>query len=245
MAVEPELSIILACYGQPLMMAEQEKFWLSWPEDLRKRMEVIVVDDHGDPAYKPGKEWDTDPPIPLRVFRVRTDIHWNQMGARNLGMKMARAPWCLMLDPDMVLNSENLRRIFAHMPKFRAGHHFKIKLKHVKEPYGSPNLYICCRKDFWAAGGYNENFAGHKGYSDVVLHRTLMEVSKRHFLGDVWIDFYGRKRIADADVQSIDRDLKHNKKLFHKAIAFAGKNSWKLYAAGITRHVRFEYDRVR
>lgn len=253
-----DLAIVIACFGQPKMMARQEESWLSWPKNLQDRVEVVVVDDHGDPPYKPGPEFDpalpfpegkVEPGIELKVYRVDTQIPWNQMGARNLGMKEAESSWRLMLDPDMVLTAPNLARIFELFPRFRRGHHYKPKLgKNSKKPYGSPNLYICHEADFWKSGGYNEDFAGAKGYSDVVLHRTLVEFSRRHFLDRIWLEFLGPRDVSDARVEvsaGVNRDLAVNHKKFAAAAKFAAQNSWKFYAQGVRDHVRFPWHRVR
>lgn len=243
----PDLAIIFACYGQPKMMRKQEETWASWPIELAKRTEILVVDDCGDPAYEVSEDLEEDI-CNLRIYRVDKNIPWNQMGARNLGQKEAEAPWRLMLDPDMLLTAPNLARILEMYPKFRQGTHYKPKLQPCKQPYGSPNLYIVHEHDFWKAGGYNEDFAGAKGYSDVVLHRTLAALSRRVLLDKIWLRFVNRKEIPDADVRTLDRNLRVNGVKFRRAVNFAGKNGkngWKLYSLGVKNHVRFPWHRVR
>lgn len=237
-----DLSLIFTCYGQPRMMRRQEESWLSYPESLAKRIQVIVVDDCGTPPYEPGTDL-ASPAFDFQVYHVDKNIPWNQMGARNLGMKQASAPWRLMLDADMVLDASNLARIFEM--RLKKGHHYKPKLVPCARPHSSPNLYICHVDDFWKAGGYNEDFAGAKGYSDVILHRTLFEVSRRHHLDRISIEFVSPNLIPDADVRSLDRDLARNEAKFRAAMRFAAKNSWKLYAHGVQNHIRFPWSRVR
>lgn len=240
----PDLAIIIACYGQPQMMAKQEKHWLSFPENLAERLEIIIVDDHGDPPYSPSAEV-IQAPFEFRAYRADENIEWNQMGARNLGMREAEAPWRLMLDPDMLLSAPNLARIFQLYPEFRKGIHYKPQLRPCRDPWGSPNLYIVHGDDFWRAGGYNEDFAGHKGYSDVVLHRTLDAVTIRSHLDRIWLEFVSNTQIPDADVRTLSRDLAVNREKFEAAVKWASKNGWKNYAKGVVNHVRFPWHRIR
>jgi hypothetical protein len=258
---EPLLSIGMATYGQPEMMAEQEKAWLSWPLHLQKQVEILVGDDCGDPPYEPGPEFDTAPapPFPegeirpgldLRVYRADKNIPWNQPGMRNLLHKEARAPWHFMIDPDMLLTAENLARIMDLYPRLKRGIHYKPQLRQNPrepglKPYGSPNLYIVHRDDFWMAGGYNEDFCGAKGYSDVILHRTLADLTRRIHLDRIWLRFVSNQEILDADVRTLNRNLGTNKVKFNQAVQFAARNSWKLYADGVRNHIRFPWHRVR
>lgn len=253
----PDLSIIVACYGQPIMMAEQVRTWREYPPELGDRVEFLVIDDHGTPPFDPGPE--LDPPLPfpdgaleeldLRVYRVREDIPWNQMGARNLGQKEAKAPWRLMIDPDMVLPAQGLQLALDRLSRAKKNQWFKPWLKHAgggkKFDFGSPNVYFAHRDAFWGCGGYNEDFAGNKGYSDVILHRTLTQLCKVTFWKDVWLHFYGPKQFADAAVNTLSRDLAVNRKKFQQAVNFAARYGWKMYAQGLKNHVRFAWDRIR
>lgn len=228
------------------MMTKQIETWSGYPAEWLDQMEFIVVDDHGSPAF----EAQDNLPFKLSVYRVREDIPWNQMGARNLGQKLAAAPWRLMVDPDMVLPWKCARVALQRLPRMQAREWGKPWLSHMdpndkRQDFGSPNVYFAHKNAFWGCGGYNEDFAGHKGYSDVVLHRTLAGLCQVRFWKDCWLDFYGPKEISDAETQGLSRDLAHNKKIFHAAVNFAARNSWKLYAQGIKNHVRFHWDRVR
>jgi glycosyltransferase involved in cell wall biosynthesis len=242
----PTLSIVMATYGQPLMMAKQVETWDSYSPEVHRALQVIVVDDCGTPPFT----CEGEKPYDLQIYRVIKDIPWNQMGARNLGMRKAAAKWRAMLDPDMVISPTIMAKIFARIPSFRAGHLYRVWLMHMPEndkpfDFGSPNSYIVNASDFWNAGGYNEDFAGNKGYSDVVLHRTLCHMCSTHNCKDLWYDFYPQRMFADAAVSTLDRSVKNNHPKFVKAVNFASRNGWGMYAKGVGPHVRFPWEQVR
>lgn len=241
-----KFALILACYSQPQMMAKQIETWDSYPEEIQKELQVIVVDDCGEVPFTCEEE----KPYDLQIYRVTKNIPWNQMGARNLGMKRASAVLRLMLDPDMVVSKESMAVIWGRLRHFQPKHLYKPWLRHMPEnskpfDYGSPNLYIIRGDDWWKAGGYDENFAGAKGYSDVILHRVLKHMYKFHHCTDIPVDFYPVRMIPDANVSNLDRNVKRNYRMFIQIVNFAARNSWNAYSLGVKRHIRFPWERVR
>jgi len=220
------VTIVCAVFGQPNMLLRQLTEFANYQEDIRENLRFIIVDDHGDPAVTPHVGALFNELFPTEVYRVEDEINWNQMGARNLGMERAPDGWCLMIDPDMVIEATTMFRMIAATNKLGEGNLIKFGLKHVNEPkrdvdMSSPNTYLIQRSDFWKVKGYDEDFAGNKGWSDVQLLDQLSSHFKIHKRPDLHALFYSTNQIDDAAVTSLDRSTKHNRGIRLKKVAQA------------------------
>jgi len=111
--------------------------------------------------------------------------------------------------------------------------------------HSSPNFYLVHKDKFWRAGGYNEDFSGHKGFSDVILQRMLG--GKRRLNWQISADFYAAEHIDDALVRDLDRDYTHNGRLFESARQFCARKGWNAYPATFQPrgYVRFPWSKIR
>ena len=109
----------------------------------------------------------------LRLLRVDDDIDWNMPGCRNLGAVQARSDWLLFFDIDNVTTEANIQRMVQATPQLDRGRLHVFSRHHdgeVVEPH--INTFLISRWGFFKAGGYDEDFAGHYGFEDV-LFRSL------------------------------------------------------------------------
>lgn len=210
-----DLTMVMAVYGQPQMLAKQLATIEGYPDAVLDRLHLIVVDDCGSPPVtihaidEIGHYCKS-----AKLFRVEEDIPWNQMGARNLGMHHAEG-WCVMLDPDMVIPPSVMSRMLEAVDKLRRKSVAKFALRHVADrriDMTSPNTYIIHRDDFFMVGGYDEDYAGHKGWSDVQMLDVLTGCFKIELRPDLFADFYNESQIEDAMVTSLDRSVKANRR---------------------------------
>jgi hypothetical protein len=107
-----DLTFICAFYLNQGMLLEQQRIWSSYPEDLKRRLHVIVVDD-GSP-HSPAR--DVFAPCGLasqRLYRLGVDVRWNWLACRNLAVDQATTDWVLLTDIDHVLPVETLRALLA------------------------------------------------------------------------------------------------------------------------------------
>lgn len=213
---DPLLTIGMAVYGQPLMLAEWFKRFFDAGGDRAGDVEVVVVDDCGDPpATAPMRPF-------IRQVRITENKPWNQGEARNLAALQARGRVLLMLDPDMtfpkgeMIAGEVVRFVRAAeaLPK---GCVMRPRLRHADGTFdaSSPNVYLIHRTDFLRCG-YDLCYAGHKGYSDVELSNVWRKLYKEKACADLFFDFHHDALIPDAQVKSLSRDYTHNRKLFHE-----------------------------
>ncbi len=250
------LTIVMAVYGQPEMLAHNLIELSCLSDELHKKLKVIVVDDCGDPPARVAHHEFLD----IELYRITEDIPWNQMGARNLAMTHAQG-WCLMIDPDMVFSPGTIRRLMNVASKLKRGQVVRYGLRHMgrakkEEGYrppkdgkidvSSPNTYLIHRDDFWAAGGYDEDYAGNKGWSDVQMLDVLSSLYRVSRRADLFADFYGTEQISDAAVTSLDRNVAINRKKRLRKVAQVRKlGGWRRW---INRHkgpnLRFPWEKV-
>ena len=213
------VSIVMAVYGQPLMLKKWWEAIRNYSRDERDSIELIIVDDHGIPPVKIPE--DIQEIVRCKLFLVQDDIHWNQMGARNLGMQHASPGPCIMLDPDMVIEPGMMQKMISAAQNMGRNQVIKLGLKHMdgskKEiNMSSPNFVIISKENFDKVKGYDEDFAGHKGYSDVHLHFITNEMFQFVRRPNLYASFYSTAEVEDAAVMTLDRDYTHNRAIWEK-----------------------------
>lgn len=197
-----ELSLIYPYYRNSGMLAHQYATWAAYPDDLKARIEIILVDD-GSPEPALDVERPADLPR-LRIYRHLEDRPWYQHAARNRGAWEADGEWLFVSDIDHVLPAESLRRILdAPRPmKFRRldAPDLEPKMKNGQE-HPHPNTFLIPRAQYRQERGYDEALNGLYG-TDGEFVRKLGPLPA----SDIPIIRYAREVIADASTATIDRD---------------------------------------
>lgn len=211
-----QLSILTQVYGQPKMLKEFLGALRGWDKDHAKRAEVVVVDDCGRPSVEAeelGGLW----PMRAQLFRHTEDVPWAQPCCRNLAAEHAKGDVLIMADPDMLIPADKAGKFVTAAQRLSRGEVIRFCLRHLHgEQKGkinrtSPNCWIIHKDDFQAVGGYNEEFAGHKGWSDVELLHVLQGTYRVKQDPSLFADFHqSRRSIPDANVQSLDREVRTN-----------------------------------
>ncbi len=106
----PKLSVISHYYNHPQMVQNQIDYWSSLPDSFLSQVEFVLVDDCSEqtPVFPATR-------IDLKVFRVTTDVPWNQAGARNLGAFNASGEWALFFDIDQRFYAEPMAGVLASL----------------------------------------------------------------------------------------------------------------------------------
>lgn len=238
-----DLTIAFSVYGQPKMLDYWLEQFLKNPQEVRDRVEVIVVDDCGEPPA-------VVPKMPgIRLFRVATDIHWNQGGCRNLAAEQATTDRLMLIDPDMTLPDGMLQLLLDEAVLLTPGVCFRPALRHMSTKafdHTSPNVHLLLRQDFLARGGYDEDYCGNKGWSDVQMLRIFersMVLRKRE---DLWFWFHhSNKSLEDAQVTKLNRSVKKNKILHIKKMGLLRRVGWKAFVkTAIGRRIRFKWSEL-
>jgi hypothetical protein len=166
----------MAYYDNPTMWATQVERIARLPRDLRGALHVIICDD-GSPRWpaQPG-------PIgcALSIYRIEVDVAWNQDAARNICVRHAETQWLLLTDMDHIVPETTWARLMYF--KLDQGRCYKLE-RTTLEPSGCetpykphPNTWVCTRKAYDEAGGYDERFAGHYG-TDADFRDRLVRVA--------------------------------------------------------------------
>jgi hypothetical protein len=229
----PKLSIISHYYNHPKMVQDQIAYWESLPDSFLSQVEFVLVDDCSE---------DT-PVIPrtklnLKVFRIITDVPWNQAGARNLGAFNATGEWALYFDIDQKFYAEPMSIVLGGLTNLDVMTMYYFKIKELIDITvnqtipNHPNTFLINLEKFKQYGMYDEDFAGYYGYED--LYMPL-----------VWAR-HGGKRVLFNDpvffedmgfgTTSLNRDLGRNLALAQQKMAAGTKNS-----PGI---LRFDWEQI-
>lgn len=228
-----KLSIISHYYNHPEMVENQIAYWESLPDDFLAQIEFILVDDCSEktPVIMPTK-------LNLKVYRVISELPWNQAGARNLGAFMASSEWALFFDIDQRFYVDPMRDVLANLGRFDFKSMFYLRIKEliditVNQPLQNhPNTFLVNLEAFKQYGMYDEDFVGFYGYEDLYMPR----VWERN--GGTRVLFNDRVFFEDLGfgTSSLDRDLSRNLALAQQKMANGAKNS-----PGI---LRFEWERI-
>ena len=216
------------------------KNWESYPEELRKQINLILVDDC---SCKPFTI-DIDIPINLTVARITTDMGYNIAGAKNLGLYLATNDWCFSSDIDHVLSAKECQKCID-LIKYRNCLYYFDRWFPNGEHYHKKhdNTYIIHREDFWGIGGYDENFTPHYGYEDLWL-KLLMEDQGIKFINtEIKVILYNipkQEKFLSYPIEKrkIDRKINH-KVILHKIEEY--KNNQYI----LPRPLRFKWEIVQ
>ena len=198
------LSLITHVYNAQAGIDHHLRLWQQYHPALLAQLEFIVIDDCSNPplTVDRGK-------LNLRLLRVADDIAWNMPGCRNLGAMQARSDWLLFFDIDNVTSEANIARMVEAAPRLdrQRLHVFGRQHDGAKvEPH--INTFMISRWGYFRAGGYDEDFAGHYGFEDV-LFRSLWRKHVGHevLLPDIVFEQMGWR------TNDLNRDTTRNQAL--------------------------------
>lgn len=207
------LTLIMPYYDNPGMLAIHYRTWAAYPDDLRERLRVIIVDD-GSPGVA-AAEVDRPEGLPdLRIYRVTVDLPWHQHAARNIGAFHARKGWMLMTDIDHLLPEGTLRTIIGIPERTRTDEAFTFTrvdapdmAPTVHAVTGKPkphvNTFVIHRDLYWQLGGYDEDYCGVYG-TDGYFRKRLWAVARQTVLPTPLIR-YAREVQPDASTRTLPR----------------------------------------
>lgn len=208
-----DLTIVMPFYLNKGMLALQYAGWAAWPEEIKDRVQIILVDD-GSPE---GHAVDVDRPegLPaLSIYRVTEDRPWHQHAARNLGAHVAGQGWLLLTDMDHVLTEEAARALLKRIRLGKLDPEAIYTLARIEadtgkptmqngKPKPHPNSFVVTRKTFWRIGGYDEEYRGY-GTDGKFKERAFSRATKGH-LDKVALTRYWRELVPDASTTVFGR----------------------------------------
>jgi len=195
----PKISIIIPTYNRPnYIKALLQNLLLQTFKDF----EVIISDDgSSNSPYPVVKEFEKKLDI---KYIWEKDIHWNQLIARNLGIKIADGEILFISDDDVFYLPDCLKHHYLIHKKQdkimvygEVLGHPKLTPENVNEyilqqkyPQGGeirpfsqiPKNFSVKRKYVFQINGYDRRFAGRYGYEDIDFHKRLERLGLKVFL---------------------------------------------------------------
>ena len=192
--MSPKLSIISHYYNHPEMVQSQIAYWETLPDYFLSQVEFILVDDCSEktPVIRPTN-------LRLKVYRVITDLPWNQAGARNLGAFNASGEWALYFDIDQRFYADPMAAVVANLDRLdKMGLHY-LKIKELiditvnKSLACHPNSFLVNLAMFKQHAMYDEDFVGHYGYEDLYMPQVWEKQGGKRIVFNDMIFFRGHE----------------------------------------------------
>lgn len=227
-----DFTLILPYYLNPTQLARQYDRLAGLPEDVKKHIHLIVVDDGSPetPAFLPALEREVVETgsesgfvtreggavsrlglASVKLFRVDVDVRWNWLTCRNIGVHIARTEWVLLTDIDLELPEVTARRIVEQKLRPENVYRFGRLTAPDMTPYKPhPNSWLMTRKMFDRIGGYDERFSGFYGTDGEFRDRVKAQASKIIILEDFPLIRVPRELVADASTTTYGRKEKQD-----------------------------------
>lgn len=184
----------------------------SYAKEIVSRIQFVIVDD-GSPlpiAIPPEIK------LNISLYRITTDIRWNQCGARNLGVVYAKSPRILLSDSDHYFPEKLLRDILKSSIPNKTVYKFKRVDQQGQAIAKAMNIFYMSKSVFFQTLGYDEEFSGNYGYEDLYF----LDLQRR--IGNSIRYFTRFKKIVATEVDrqlsyhSLTRDTVTNGALYRK-----------------------------
>jgi len=163
-----QVTLVYAFYDNEEMLLRHLAEWHEYSSFVKTLIKIIIVDD-ASPNVVASEvvNFFGYTGVDIAVYRVQKDIPWNQDGARNLAMQEAQTEWVYMTDMDHLVPSDQVGRMLGFVEYCAVTGHYYMPDQRltsgesVHRPH--PNSFLMRVDDFWAMGGYDEDFAGWYG----------------------------------------------------------------------------------
>lgn len=229
------LTIALGYFNQMDALRKHITAWNRYPEELKKKLSFIIVDDYSSiPAARVLETESNLHGLDIHLYRVKTDLFWNVAGARNLGLQETETEWALLLDMDTMVDTVTLRQLFELIQGGSQAvvYQFNRRISRRSGDFQEkphPGVMLIRKDDYWSVGGSDEDFAGAYGYNDrSFLHRAGKQLEIRT-CRDIYLHH------ESSGVARVVKGRSRNEKLFK---AKRKNNSWS------TDYLRFDWEEV-
>lgn len=178
------ITCIWPYYENPHMLQRQQETWLDWPDWVKDRTEIIIVDDCSSEYPATHQIWPrVIDELNFKLFCITEKVRWNWIAAKNIGAHQAGGDWLMLTDIDHVVDKNlivYLHEFAAHPECFYVPSRVDGSERRYN-PKPHPNSYFMTKEFFWKVGGYNEYYSGHYG-SDGTWRRRCETTGKKVLL---------------------------------------------------------------
>lgn len=207
------------------------EIYSKYDKEILKKIHFIFVDD----CSPIDIQIDTSD-LNFTLYRIQDDIIWNQGGARNLAVTMAKTTKLIMTDLDHVFPQSVLEDLIKMKTpkdifKFR-------RSREGKKIESHPNTFFMSKSTYFKSLGVDEAFSGHYGNEDIYfidLHNHLGTKFKK----------YRKEMIEtfDHSHHGLQRDTSYNEKLLEERRKAIAKND--AFSAHSRLFLNFSWNEVK
>lgn len=156
------LTMMHPFFGEEQRLLKMLDIWDAWSDDVKDRVQLILIDDHGSPSVE---EMIADRTIDynLSVYRIHDSLTANMAGAVNLGMMLAATPWILTMDSDYSFLPEVMHRLLSFKPDQGDVYSFLLDPPRMYKGVTSvphTNTFLLHKDAFIDINGFDEDFTG-------------------------------------------------------------------------------------
>jgi len=238
-------------YNQPLMLQQQiNHLRQNVAQSVCEHLTVVIVDDYSDPepyGYPIGEvlEWggftECEMDFRLRCYRITEDRDINWQGAKNLAMQEAETEWVFLTDIDHVV-PEKTWRCWMSQDLDELHYYIPARVWADGEPHKRhPNSFLIHQVAFWAAGGYDEDWAGTRSGGEAEFQRALREREYEPVKVDEIMRLWGYGDCPDANIPKPDELAKERNKRRQKIREKKRKGE---LPSGAVNPIRFDWHEV-
>lgn len=151
------LSLIFTYYKNPKMLAYQWEIWRLYPAEV----EIVLIDDGSPMGLRAEEVIKNLPPLAckFKLFRILTDVAWNQRGGCNIGARHASHRWIMLVDIDHILSVESLNKVLSSSLDIDTAYTL-TRIKHFDKSIMHPHKEsrLMSRMLYWKIGGFDESY---------------------------------------------------------------------------------------
>lgn len=162
-----KITLIYSYYLNPNMFKLQQENWNRYPQWVKDRIEIIVVDDASPYDFAENniteKSFGKNHCFDMRLFRIKEDFAWNWAATRNIAAHHAKYPWLFITDMDLMIPEKTIVSLLKMLDENTADSHRYYTFDRVDAPNmtpykNHPNTYFMSKKLYWEIGGFDEEF---------------------------------------------------------------------------------------
>jgi hypothetical protein len=174
-----KVTFFLIYYNDHHHLAQQVDSWTKFSKESTTQIQYIIIDDGSTVGHRAVDFLDANKnktkPLDILVYEIDQDLPWNIGGARNLGFWVANTPWIFMTDGDIKVDPKTMDFITSLAQEATKkndtssvyGFFQRIgKYEEMRKKSPHPAVMLIHKDSYWKAGGCDEDFVGHYGFTD-------------------------------------------------------------------------------
>lgn len=184
----------------------------TYAKEVMAPIQFVIIDDGSPLPVSIPKEINLN----ISVYRITTDIRWNQCGARNLGVVYAKSPKILLTDSDHYFPEKLLQNILKSKIPRRTLYKFKRMDHHGSAISKAANIFYTSKSIFFQALGYDEEFCGNYGLEDLYFFNLQKRLRNKVKYFTRFKKIVANKIDRKLSYHTLERDFEINNLLYEK-----------------------------